>query len=71
VNGDTNGTGLNFPLNVKCGDNMNSTEVFIKWLVHKYMPRYRLVSRDLLNEYARQWRKNRKENNEKKATNQG
>jgi hypothetical protein len=43
-------------------------ENIIKWLVFKYMPRYRLVSRDLLNEYARQWRKKR---NEKKETNQG
>ena len=49
---------------------MTNTEAFIKWLVHRYMPRYRLVSRDLLNEYARRWRK-RKVEDAKKETNQG
>jgi len=47
----------------------NMKEAIIKWLVSRYLPRYRLVSRDLLNEYARQWRKRKAD--EKKETNQG
>ena len=50
------------------GGRMTSTEVFIKWLVSKYMPRYRLVSKDVLNEYVRQWRKKKIENEKKETT---
>ena len=43
-----------------------STQVFIKWLVKKYLPRYRLVSKDYLNGYVKRWRQAQREKKQSK-----